>query len=142
MRFGLLTVILCLTALGACSSAPAININGTASESDKRLARAFDQHQRNLQIEGKGTVTKLLPDDNDGSQHQRFIVELESGQTILIAHNIDLAPRIISIDVGDEVQFFGVYEWNSLGGTIHWTHHDPKRQHAAGWIKHEGRVYQ
>ena len=141
MRFGLLVVVLCLTALSACSVAPAINTNAV-SESDQRLARAFDQHESNLQIEGTGTVTRLLPDDNDGSRHQRFIVELKSGQTILIAHNIDLAPRIISLDVGEEVRFFGEYEWNPKGGSIHWTHHDPARRHTVGWIKHEGRVYQ
>ena len=141
MKFGLLALVLCLTALGACTSAPAINTKG-ASESDRRLARAFDQHESDLQVEGTGTVTRLLSDDNEGSRHQRFIVELGTGQTLLIAHNIDLAPRIISLEVGDEVRFFGEYEWNPKGGTIHWTHRDPNRHHTAGWIKHEGRVYQ
>lgn len=142
MKFRLLFVVLCLIALSACSAAPAINTNSAVSDSDQRLARAFDQHESNLQIEGTGTVTQLLPDDNDESRHQRFIVELKSGQTLLIAHNIDLAPRIISLDVGDEVRFFGEYEWNPKGGSVHWTHHDPARHHTAGWIKHEGRVYQ
>src|SRR4029453_1383495 len=127
MKFGLLAVVLCLTALGACQSAPAINTNGAVSESDQRLARAFDQQESDLQVEGTGTVTRLLWDDNDGSRHQRFIVELKTGQTLLIAHNIDLAPRIISLEVGDEVGFFGEYEWNEKGGTIHWTHHDPNQ---------------
>jgi hypothetical protein len=119
-----------------------INTNGNVSESDQRLARAFHEHETDLQVEGTGTVSRLLSDDNDGSRHQRFIVELKTGQTILIAHNVDLAPRIISLDVGDEIRFFGEYEWNEKGGTIHWTHHDPIRRHTAGWIKHEGRVYQ
>jgi Protein of unknown function (DUF3465) len=142
VKFKLLAVLLCLTAVGACRSAPAINTNGAVSESDQRLARAFDQHESNLQIEGTGTVTQLLSDDNEGSRHQRFIVALKTGQTILIAHNIDLAPRIISLEVGDEVAFSGEYEWNPKGGTIHWTHRDPNGHHTAGWIKHEGRVYQ
>jgi hypothetical protein len=60
----------------------------------------------------------------------------------LIAHNIDLAPRIISLEAGDEVGFFGEYEWNDKGGTIHWTHRDPNRHHIAGWLKHEGRIFQ
>ncbi len=142
MKFALLAVALCLTSLNACTSAPAINTKVAVSESDQRLARAFDQHESNLQVEGTGTVTRLLSDDNDGSRHQRFIVQLKTGQTILIAHNIDLAPRIFSLKVGDEVGFFGEYAWNEKGGTIHWTHRDPNRYHTAGWIKHEGRVYQ
>jgi len=142
MKFGLLALVLSLSALGACQTAPATDTSSTVSDSDQRLARAFDQHERALQIEGRGSVARILPDDNDGSRHQRFIVELKTGQTLLIAHNIDLAPRIISLKAGDEVEFFGEYEWNEKGGTIHWTHHDPKGQHTAGWIKHEGRVYQ
>ena len=27
------------------------------------------------------------------------------------------------------------------GGTVHWTHHDPSGDHAAGWLRHGGRVY-
>ena len=141
MKFVLLAVVLCLSALGACTSAPPINTEG-ASQSDQRLARAFDEQESDLQIEGTGTVTRLLSDDNDGGRHQRFIVELKTGQTLLIAHNIDLAPRIDSLEVGDEVGFFGEYEWNPKGGTIHWTHHDPNRHHTAGWLRHESRVYQ
>lgn len=142
MKFGLIAVLLFLAALGACTSAPAINTNGVGSESDQRLARAFDERERELQIEGAGTVTQLLSDDNDGERHQRFIVQLKTGQTLLIAHNIELAPRIVSLDIGDEVGFFGEYEWNPQGGVIHWTHHDPNGRHKAGWLKHEGRVYQ
>jgi len=142
MKFKLLAVVFCLTALGACMSPPTIDTKGVVSESDQRLARAFDQHESDLQVEGMGTVSRLLADDNDGSRHQRFIVELKTGQTILIAHNVDLAPRIISLAVGDEIGFFGEYEWNEKGGTVHWTHRDPNGHHPAGWLKHEGRIYQ
>jgi uncharacterized protein DUF3465 len=142
MKFGLLALLLWLTTLGACAPAPAIKTSGAVSESDRRLARAFEQHESDVQVEGRGLVTRLLADDNEGSRHQRFIVELKTGQTILISHNIDLAPRIDTILVGDEVAFFGEYAWNSKGGTVHWTHHDPKGRHIAGWIKHQGRVYQ
>ena len=109
---------------------------------DAALAQAFAEHATNLAGEGSGTVSKLLPDDTDGDRHQRFIVQLASGQTLLIAHNIDAASRVESLDVGDAVHFKGVYEWNEQGGVIHWTHHDPARNHAAGWIKHNGRTYQ
>ncbi|QOY51204.1 DUF3465 domain-containing protein [Candidatus Sulfurimonas baltica] len=40
-----------------------------------------------------GDVIRVLSDDNTGSRHQRFIIRLSSGQTLLIAHNIDLAPK-------------------------------------------------
>jgi hypothetical protein len=142
MRIALLVVFVFVTALSGCTQTPAINSNSVASESDGRLGRAFAQEESRLQIEGAGTVIKLLEDDNEGSRHQRFIVRLESGQTVLIAHNIDLASRIDSLKVGDEVGFFGEYDWSPRGGTIHWTHHDPQGRHVAGWLKHEGRLYQ
>ncbi|MGR8929216.1 MAG: DUF3465 domain-containing protein [Gammaproteobacteria bacterium] len=109
---------------------------------DAILAEAYRQHSSDLQIEGQGKVVKLLPDDNQGSRHQRFIIRLDSGQTLLIAHNIDLAPKIQGLRVGDEVSFFGEYEWSKKGGTLHWTHRDPGGRHVDGWLRHAGRMYQ
>jgi hypothetical protein len=114
----------------------------TSQNSDKIIESAFNNRSNNLQVGGQGVVTRILPDDLTGSRHQRFIVKLSSGQTLLIAHNIDLAPRINSLNEGDKISFYGQYEWNSKGGTIHWTHHDPAGRHIAGWIKHNGIKYQ
>ena len=108
---------------------------------DAALAKAFDDRASDLEVEGDGTVDRLLPDDEDGSRHQRFILRLSSGQTLLVAHNIDIAPRIDDLKVGDAVAFRGVYEWNAEGGTVHWTHRDPGGVHAAGWLRHDGRLY-
>ncbi|MBU2676665.1 MAG: DUF3465 domain-containing protein [Gammaproteobacteria bacterium] len=105
------------------------------------LIRAIAERQSGTQVRGNGTVVRILADDNDGSRHQRFIVELETGGSLLIAHNIDLAPRVASLRVGDNVGFFGEYEWNERGGVIHWTHADPAGWHVDGWIEHRGRRY-
>ncbi|MBB5349360.1 DUF3465 domain-containing protein [Desulfoprunum benzoelyticum] len=110
-------------------------------QTDALLARALAERLSNLQVEGRGVVEKILPDDRDGSRHQRFIMRLASGQTLLVAHNIDLAPRLEGLKRGDEVDFAGEYEWNSQGGVLHWTHHDPEGQHPAGWLRHKGRTY-
>lgn len=109
---------------------------------DEVLAEAYENHQSNVQVQGSGKVTRVLPDDNDGSRHQRFIVQMNSGQTLLVAHNIDLAKRVASLNAGDYVEFNGEYEWNAQGGVIHWTHRDPQGSHVAGWVKHNGRTYQ
>lgn len=101
---------------------------------DSELAYAFDHHLSNIQVLVRGKVTRILSDDTEGDRHQRFIIELQSGQTLLIAHNIDLASRIEPLSVGDEVSVFGEYEWNDQGGTIHWTHADPDGSHVEGWI--------
>ena len=116
--------------------------DSSSSSADQVLAEAFDNRRSNIQVQGSGRVSKVLADDNKGSRHQRFILQLASGQSLLVAHNIDLAQRVASIEVGDLVQFSGEYEWNERGGVIHWTHHDPDGRHVAGWLKHAGRTYQ
>jgi hypothetical protein len=106
------------------------------------LVRAIEAQTSYTQVQGLGTVVKILPDDNEGDRHQRFILRLDSGHTILIAHNIDLAPKVSTLRIGDTVTFYGEYEWNDKGGVIHWTHRDPVRRHPPGWLKHNGGVYQ
>lgn len=107
-----------------------------------QVAAAFENHRSNVQVQGRGEVTKVLPDDREGSPHQRFIVRVPSGKTVLVAHNIELANRVASLKAGDRVEFSGEYEWNERGGVIHWTHRDPRHSHVDGWIKHNGRTYQ
>lgn len=109
---------------------------------DAAIEHAYAERLGNYWVEGQGRVAKRLADDNDGSRHQRFIVELASGRTLLVAHNIDLAPRIDALAVGDTVDFAGEYEWNPQGGVIHWTHHDPQGRRPGGWLRHRGRIYQ
>lgn len=109
---------------------------------DDALASAFSNRASGIQVSGQGTVTRVLADDNDGSRHQRFILKLASGQTLLVAHNIDIAPRLPGPVLGDTVSFNGEYEWNDKGGVIHWTHHDPDGSHTAGWLEYNGQRYQ
>jgi hypothetical protein len=110
--------------------------------SDQILANAFKQKKSDIQVHGQGKVIRLLPDDNKGSRHQKFILKLTTGQTLLVAHNIDLAPRVEKLRVGDYVSFYGEYEWSAKGGVMHWTHHDPNNRHPHGWLKHNGKLYQ
>ncbi|MEF2484101.1 DUF3465 domain-containing protein [Vibrio mimicus] len=109
---------------------------------DAVLQQAYQSQQSDLQVQGFGLIVKVLPDDNDGSKHQKFILKLNSGQTLLVAHNIDLAPRIPNLKVGDSVEFYGEYEWNKKDGVLHWTHKDPQNRHAHGWLKYNGQVYE
>lgn len=110
--------------------------------SDDPLLTAFLARSRNVQIESEGVVERLLPDDHDGSRHQRFILRGPSGHTVLVAHNIDLAPRVKGLEVGARVGFNGEYEWTERGGVIHWTHHDPRGEHHGGWLEYRGRRYE
>ena len=81
-----------------------------------------------------GTVEALLPDDLEGDRHQRFVIRISREQTLLVVHNIDIAPRLSTLRKGDRVSIKGEYEWNERGGLIHWTHKDPRSSHEDGWI--------
>ncbi len=116
--------------------------NSGISTSDQLFKDAFNNEESGIQVRGSGRVIRILPDDDEGSRHQKFIIKLGSGQTLLIAHNIDIAPRINSLRKGDQIDFYGEYEWNDKGGVVHWTHHDPEGRHEGGWLKHDGRTYQ
>jgi hypothetical protein len=114
----------------------------SASETANALQEAFELRLSDVQVEGQGEVVRVLRDDNEGSRHQKMIVRVAGEQTVLISHNIDLAPRVRDLKRGDTIQFYGEYEWNTQGGVIHWTHHDPAGQHVGGWLKHKGQTYQ
>ena len=92
-------------------------------------------------IEVTGFVRRLLSDDNDGSRHQRFIIEIIGRRTLLIAHNIDLAERV-PVGMGDRVHVRGMYGWNELGGLVHWTHRDPHGVEDGGYVRYRTRMFE
>lgn len=120
------------------------SIAGSATEvqdDNAALVQAFKDKKSNVFVQGGGVVKKRLPDDSKGSRHQKFLVSISPEQTLLFAHNIDLAP-VVPLAVGDTVYFRGEYVYNPKGGVMHWTHRDPKGEIEGGWIKHNGKTYQ
>ena len=113
-----------------------------SDERSENLSSAYENQISNIQVQGGGTVEKVLEDDTKGAAHQRFILRISPDQTVLIAHNIDLAPRVENLKRGDRLEFYGEYEWNSKGGVVHWTHRDPHKKHVDGWIIHDGKRYE
>lgn len=141
-RIHIAALVGCALIWAGCGSVQPSGHYGVAAGDDSSIGRAFKTRTSNVKVEGEGVVTRTLKDDLAGSRHQRFVVRLASGQTILIAHNIDIAPRVNGLRKGDSLRFNGEYIWNKDGGMVHWTHHDPEGRHAAGWLKHNGRTYQ
>lgn len=111
--------------------------NNTSSTHD--LVKLYTEQVNGVWVEFDAKVMRLLADDNKGSRHQKFIVKNKQ-HTVLVAHNIDLAPRV-PVQVGDDVIISGEYEWNDHGGVVHWTHHDPQNRHEGGWIELKGKKF-
>jgi len=108
------------------------------TDGHRRIEEAFARRESGFMVTLDARVVKNLRDDLDGSRHQRFLIELDGGRTLLVAHNIDLAERI-PLRENARVTLRGQYEWNEKGGLIHWTHHDPQGRHPGGWIEAAGR---
>ncbi|HET9767569.1 MAG TPA: DUF3465 domain-containing protein [Thermoanaerobaculia bacterium] len=123
-------------------AAPAPSHPSAAEPPARSVAAAFRSHARAAVVEGSGHVAKLLADDRQGSRHQRFLLRVDGGPTVLVAHNIDVAERVAPLQAGDAVRFRGEYVWNAKGGILHWTHADPDGRHEAGWIEAGGRRFQ
>jgi len=146
-----LVVCLCAASiLVACEKTPSataetlqlsIPTEQVSTVSNEAIEAAYAKKQSDVQVAGEGTVVKLLPDDNKGSRHQKFLVSINERQTLLFAHNIDLADRV-PLKQGDRVSFSGEYVYNPKGGILHWTHLDPQGQHEPGFIMLQSKKYQ
>ena len=106
----------------------------------QRIKEAKNNVKSQFWVGFNGRIVKLLKDDLSGSRHQKFLMSPAMDMTLLIAHNIDLAPRV-PLQKGDFISIQGRYEWNNRGGVIHWTHHDPKGKKQGGWISVNGKTY-
>ena len=120
---------------------PAPSISTTNPGAGTTVADAFRSRRSHVEVQTDGRVVRLLPDDREGSPHERFLARVDGPTTVLVAHNLDLAPRI-PLAAGDSIELRGEYEWSPKGGVIHWTHRDPDGRHEAGWIRYRGRLYQ
>lgn len=72
---------------------------------EKAISNAFQTRPSAIQMGGEGVVDRVLSGDTDGSGQQRFIPRPASGLTLLIAHDIDIAPAIDTLRIGDRIAF-------------------------------------
>lgn len=86
-------------------------------------------------VTGWGVVKKVLPDDTVPPCHQRFLLVDPTGETLLIANNIDRWPRLADLHVGDIVEFKGEFKDGERGYLVHWTHPDPSGRRPGGYVR-------
>jgi len=125
-------------ALCACNSQV---LSGPAPAGQSEVLTAQAQHVRRKELTLEAPVYKLLPDDTQGIPHERFLLRLANGTTVLVAHDTARAPRV-PVQPGDIVRIHGEYIWNDKGGVIHWTHHSDTPHHPGGYILLNGQKYE
>jgi hypothetical protein len=106
-----------------------------------QILQAQSQRAEKVEVLFSARVRKLLPDDTKGLPHQRFLLLLENGSTVLVAHDIKYAPKV-PIQEGDMLTIKGEYIWNQRGGVVHWTHHSDTPRHEGGFIDFGGSRYE
>ena len=125
----------------------ALAVCGCAHGADADNAGALDAiaHGRTgAEVTVEGRVLRVLStSDGESGMHQRFVVAVKSSkyeQDVLIADNVSIA-RAAPVRAGDDVTVRGELAIDPSGPVIHWTHHDPRGRHEAGFIRDNGVMY-
>jgi hypothetical protein len=111
-----------------------------APPDEAQVIAAQEDQARAVEVTITAPVKRVLPPDTKGLPHERFLLLLANGTTVLVAHNTDEAPSV-PVSEGDTVTVHGEYIWNERGGVIHWTHHSSGR-HEGGYIEFQGKRYE
>jgi hypothetical protein len=109
------------------------------------VGEAYKQHANNRPlILDHGTFVRFLPPDLKPPCHQLFIIKMDSGPEVKVAHNSDVAATIPdSVSKGDRLELKGEYIYEPGGGVVHWTHHADGGSHEPGYIivENSGKKY-
>lgn len=141
-------ILACSALLTSCAlaqnprQAPSNNVQKAAPVTgDAEAIRAQQLQLVKVPVTVTAPVKKMLKYDDRGLPHERFLLVLSNGSTILVAHNTKMAPYV-PVQPGDTVTVHGEYIWNAKGGLIHWTHHTDTPNHAGGYIDFNGKRYE
>lgn len=115
--------------------ATAVVAQATGNDPDKVL---FARHSH---VESVGQVVMLIVPEASSSGCQKFVIKLATGDLVLVNHNIEKAPPVEDLKLGDTVAFAGEYTTGLNGDEVTKTYADPTGAGQAGWIRHNGRVY-
>lgn len=73
-----------------------------------------------------GTVTKILPEDNQGLPHQNFVIKDTKGRTMAVNNDTKFGSKVRNLTVGMTLTIRGVEYHDKKADGIHWTHHANK----------------
>jgi len=114
------------------------------SPDNAAVCDAYNAGRSHVEVVAGGRVTRVLGIQNGRvSPHEGFLMRLDSGCSVIVRVEVNTGlAGTFPIGDGDSVTVKGEYEYYSRGGVIHWTHHDPRFRHEAGFITVGGKTYQ
>lgn len=123
--------------LSACAGAQQTPDNGA-------VCRIYSAQQSRAEVVADGTVIDVLGTRRGPSgDHEGFLLRLNGGCDLLVRveTNVDLTGPV-PLRASQRVVVKGEYEYDPMGGVIHWTHHDPRGRHDGGFVRVGDRTYQ
>ncbi len=108
------------------------------------VCRIYSAQESRAEVVASGTVVDVLGTRRGPSgNHEGFLLRLGGGCDLLVRveTNVDLTGPV-PIRTGENAIVKGEYEYEPMGGVIHWTHHDPRGRHDGGYVRLGDRSYQ
>jgi hypothetical protein len=130
-------------ALAALATAGCANSGG--ADPNGAVYDAWRAQRSHVEVTARGSVALYLGVRSGPSgEHEGFLLHLSGssgrGLTVKVEDNTDITGPI-PLRPGDAVEVRGEYIYTSLGGLIHYTHHDPRFRHAGGYVSVAGKMY-
>ncbi len=122
-----------LLALCACTPGP----------NDGLVCNAYARQHSRVEVIADGSVVRLLGTQlGPSGPHEGFLLRLRRGcaLTVRVETSVDFTGPI-PLRVGDIVVVKGEYEYDALGGVIHFTHRELYGRHAGGYVQLRGTYY-
>ncbi len=129
--------IVASVALAGCASS-------AAHPDDAAVCDAFNARRSHVEVVAAGTIYRILGTrEGRSGSHEGFLIRLDSGckASIKVETNVSLTGPV-PLAGGEAVEVKGEYEYNPLGGVIHWTHHALGGHHEGGYVKAANVLYQ
>ena len=137
----ILSALLLVASLSSATSLFSTNAFADAPAGQEQIIEAQESGRGLSFVEVKNVqVVQVLPDEVSANQHQKWMVKLANGRTLLCVYNIDITQRV-PIQVGDTVSMGGQYIFTHAGGLIHWLHADPRAERPNGYVDLNGTRY-
>ena len=128
--------------IGFSKQSPAPESQAAVPGGDVDLVRAV-KDQRNVDfVQGSNvTVSRILPDDTQGLEHERWYIQLSDGSVVFAVYNIDMNVERVPLVQGEKQDIGGQFIWTNNGGLLHWLHADPKNNRPDGFVIVNGHRY-
>lgn len=132
---GAIALAAAMIAVAGCAAQTAPN--------DAAVCSAYHAGRSHVEVVADGTVTRVFGmQPGRISPHEGFLIRLASGcdAIVRVEANADFTGPI-PLHRGERVTVKGEYEYYPRGGVIHWTHHDPRNHHEAGFVEIGTKLY-